>query len=75
MIGTPEAVARLPGHEQHHTQDFLAEDLIFSLGLRDYRADLIGRESRRPLILDLQKIREVMVPLHRINLLALVVDH
>jgi hypothetical protein len=25
VIGTPEAAARLPGHEQHHTQDFLCE--------------------------------------------------
>src|SRR6202043_2237534 len=25
VIGTPEVAATLPGHEQHHTQDFLCE--------------------------------------------------
>jgi hypothetical protein len=25
VIGTPEAAAMLPGHEQHHTQDFLCQ--------------------------------------------------
>ena len=25
VIGTPEAAATLPGHEQHHTQDFLCQ--------------------------------------------------
>ena len=25
MIGTPEAAATLPGHERHHTQDFLCQ--------------------------------------------------
>src|SRR5271157_5461802 len=50
------------------------EDWILSLGLRDDRADLLGRESRSPLILDLGQIHEVMVPLHWIDLLPFIVD-
>src|SRR5579872_3751403 len=50
------------------------EDLILSHGLRDDRADLLGRENGSPLVLDLRHIHEVMVPLHRIDLLALIVD-
>src|SRR5580700_9305257 len=50
------------------------EHLILSLGLRDDRADLLGRERRSPLVLTLRKIHEVMVPLHGIDLLTLVVD-
>src|SRR5208283_2001057 len=50
------------------------EDLILSLGLRDDRADLLGRESRSPLVFDLWQIHEVMVPLHWIDLLSLVID-
>src|SRR5271166_1400652 len=46
------------------------EDFVLSHGLRDDRADLLGRESRSPLILDVWQIHEVMVPLHWIDLLC-----
>src|SRR5208283_4836794 len=50
------------------------EDLILSLGLRDDRADLLGRERRSPLVLNLGQVHEVVVPLHRIDRLTLVID-
>jgi hypothetical protein len=49
VIGTPEAAAMLPGHEQHHTQDFLCQTGK-AFGVADagafLQADAILREAR-----------------------------
>jgi hypothetical protein len=50
------------------------QNLVLSVGVRDYRFDLRSREAGSVLFLHNRKIHEVVIPLHRVDRLSFVVQ-
>src|SRR5207253_6205399 len=50
------------------------EELILPFRLGKNRSDFLGCEARLVLALDYRQVHEVVLPLHRINFLALLID-